>query len=164
MRYTLCSNLPVYLMMTLERIFITVVVLIECFFEWIVDARVLGSAYLGNPRAFTSPSIEVSRACSRLRCVCVGRHADSRPFSPIGKAERPGRITFNTDSQLPFLPLHTQPPHTYTITTMDSDAHSHRSRATGVSRKSSIASRQSQLIKKNTGMHTPIPCNQSITD
>jgi len=34
---------------------------------------------------------------------------------------------------------------------MDGDAQSHRSRATGVSRKSSIASRQSQLIKKNTG-------------
>ncbi|CAD6567139.1 MAG: hypothetical protein CYPHOPRED_001457 [Cyphobasidiales sp. Tagirdzhanova-0007] len=34
---------------------------------------------------------------------------------------------------------------------MEGDAVSHRSRATGVSRKSSVTSRQSQLIKKNTG-------------
>ena len=34
---------------------------------------------------------------------------------------------------------------------MEADAVSHRSRATGVSRKSSVTSRQSQLIKKNTG-------------
>lgn len=39
---------------------------------------------------------------------------------------------------------------------MEGDAQSHRSRATGVSRKSSITSRQSQLIKKNTGAFSPL--------